>query len=294
VNEIYGIDPNIKIDIKDLHILLKTFGLSEGRFIGAYPDNLWWGYLLENIIKNDGFDESRLEILKKKYRDVILPILHHYKIEKNTPKDWCEKASQIKAKEKAFTEIFSVKSNFYSGPTIDDLIIGEKYDPSLSRGDHIPSTLESYIHAIKPLLIKSSEVHFVDKFFVPWSDTQAKERNRRLLLELIFKEAKKSNRCESIFFHLSEKHFMTDKEFDPSLEQKLVDSITEIKLLAGFDELNFQCRIYEKMKHGRYMFSIKGGLQFDSGFDINPKETNHVHWLGKTELDPLFDEYVET
>lgn len=294
MNEVYGIDPNMEIDIKDLHVLLKTFGLSEGRFIGAYPENLWWSYLKENIKKNDGFDESRLEVLRKKCQDGILPIHHHYKIEKNTPKDWFEKASYIKVKEKAFTEIFSIKSNFYGGPTIDDLLTSEKYDSSLSRGEHIISTPESYIQVIKPLLLKSSEVHFVDKFFVPWSDTQAKERNRRLFLELLFKEAKLSKRCERFVFHLSMRNFLNNKkDFDPSLEDKFIAVIDEIKEISKFEELEVEYQIHEKMKHGRYIFSIKGGLHFDSGFDSNPKEANHVHWLGLNELDPLFKTYVD-
>jgi hypothetical protein len=293
VNEIYGIDPNVEIDIKDLHILLKTFGLTEGRFIGAYPENLWWDYLKENIKMNDGFDEGRLEILRKKSQDGILPIHHHYKIEKNTPKDWFDKASQLKKEKKAFAEIFSAKNDFCRGPTLDDLMVTDQFDPSLSRGDHIPSTPESYIWAIRPLLLKSSEIHFVDKFFVPWSDSYPKERNRRLLLELLFKEAKISNRCESFVFHLSEKHFLTNKDFDPTLEQKFIDVIEEIKQIADANHLTIQYEFYEKMKHGRYVFSIKGGLSFDSGFDANPKESNHVHWLGKKELEPLFKAYVD-
>lgn len=293
MNEVYGIDPNLVIDIKDLQILLKTFGLSEGRFIGAYPANLWWDYLKENIKKNDGFDESRLEILHQKSLDGILPINHHYKIEKNTPKDWLEKAALLKMKERAFTEIFSVKNDHYHGPSLDDLMIGDKYDSSLSRGEHISSTPESYIRAIKPLLMKSSEIHFVDKFFVPWSDSFPKEQNRKLLLKLLFEEAKRNKRCENFIFHLSEKHFLTDKEFDPNLEQKFVNLIEEIKLLANTDYLNIQYQIHEKMKHGRYIFSIKGGLHFDSGFDTNSKEPNHVHWLTKNELEPLFKAYMD-
>lgn len=291
MNEIYGIDPNLEIDIKDLQILLKTFGLSEGRFIGAFPENLWWDYLKTNIKKNDGFDASRLEILRQKSLDGILPINHHYKIEKNTPRDWLEKAALIKVKEKAFTEIFSEKNNFYQGPTLDDLMTGESYDPSLSRGEHISSTPESYLQVIKPLLMKSSEVHLVDKFFVPWSDSYPKERNRQLFLELLFKEAKGTNRCESFVFHLSEKHFLIDRKFDPSLEQKFIDLIGEIKHRAEADHINVQYEFYEKMKHGRYIFSIKGGLQFDSGFDANPRESNHVHWLSKRELDPIYEAY---
>ena len=43
-----------------------------------------------------------------------------------------------------------------------------------------------------------------------------------------------------------------------------------------------------KMKHGRYIFSIKGGLQFDYGFEIfGSKKTNHVHWLSQPELLPI-------
>jgi hypothetical protein len=47
------------------------------------------------------------------------------------------------------------------------------------------------------------------------------------------------------------------------------------------------------VNHGRYFFSLKGGLQFDNGFELNSTNHNHVHWLSKNELDPLLDKYTE-
>ena len=49
--------------------------------------------------------------------------------------------------------------------------------------------------------------------------------------------------------------------------------------------LNFD--IHDDMTHGRYIFSIKGGMQFDHGFSLGNKKTNHVHWLSKKELTPI-------
>ena len=289
MNELYGIDPNAEIGIRDLHLLLKTFGFSHGRFIGAFPENLWLDELRKNV-KLLGFDSSRLTRILSKNSDAIIPVRQQYKIKKNYPKDWLENALEMKNTHKVFTEIFSnTKDRFFDGPSLEDLLIEDEYDPSLSRGAHISADLQSYMHVMKPLLMKSSEIHFVDKFFFPLQNNSLKQK----FIRALFIELKKSNRCERIYFHLSYQIFSPNKVFDSRLEDDFIFYINELRKESDFLKLGISYYLHEKMTHGRYFFSIKGGLQFDNGIMFKQNYENHIHWLGRNELEPLLDIYME-
>jgi hypothetical protein len=285
MNEVYGIDPNIKFEVKDLHLLLKTFGFNHGRFIGQFPENQWIEIIKDNL-NLTGYDASRLLRILQINNDGFIPIKCKYKIHANYPMDWLKNASDINSREKIFTEIFSNKTPFFNGPTVEDLLLSDDYDPSLSRGDHIPSNIEAYLQALNPLLIKSSEIHFLDRFFFSVIDSPKKNK----LLKNLFIAAKKSNRCECIYFHLS---LSKNRNVELPSENVLINRIRSIREDSGFYKLGIRLTFHENINHGRYFFSLKGGLQFDNGFELNSTNHNHVHWLSKNELDPLLDKYTE-
>lgn len=287
MNEVFGIDPNSQLELKELQALLNTFGMRYGRFIGAYPAADWINILRKNI-KVTGFDQARLTSILEKAKDGIIPIKNQYRISKSYPHEWLENTVNLKIQKSAFDQIFSNEENQYKLPLIDDLLFDEKYDPTLSIGDHIPATAKAYCDAIAPLLLKSTEVHLADQYFELWNRS-GRDQRKWEVLRSIFQQAQQSDRCEKICLHLCV------TSVTPQLEVKLVEYLRDIKEESGFKELSVSYRIHKEMSHGRYIFSIKGGLQFDYGFEVNRRyQKNHVHWLSKHELDPLFDTYVES
>ena len=286
MNEVFGIDPNSQLELKEIQTILNTFGLKYGRFIGAYPEADWLNILRKNI-KVSGIDQARLTSILEKAKDGIIPIKDQYRISKNYPHEWLENSVNLKIQNATFDQVFSNEENQYKLPLIDDLLFDEKYDPTLSIGDHIPATVKAYCDAINPLLLKSTEVHLADQYFELWNRS-GRDSRKWEVLRSIFQLAKNSGRCEKIYLHLCV------TSVTPQLEVKLVEYLRDIKEESGFKELSVAYCIHREMSHGRYIFSIKGGLQFDYGFEVNRRyQKNHVHWLSKHELDPLFMTYVE-
>lgn len=286
MNEVFGIDPNTKFELKELQVLLNTFGFKYGRFIGAYPADDWLN-IIKNNTKVSGFDESRLISILEKARDGIIPIKDQYRISNDYPNEWIENSINIKIKNSIFNQIFSNNGEKYNLPSIDDLLLNEKYDPTLSIGDYIPATSKSYCDAIYPLLLKSTEIHIADQYFELWNQSGI-DRRKWEVLRSIFEMAHRSERCTKIYLHLN------IKSITQNLENLLIQYLRDIRSESKFSELSVAFSIHKNMSHGRYIFSIKGGLQFDYGLEINRRyPTNHVHWLSKKELDPLFDTYVE-
>ena len=129
-------------------------------------------------------------------------------------------------------------------------------------------------------------MHFLDRFF--FSENESHIKNK--FLKNLFITAKKSNRCERIYFHLSN---LQSNNFYPIAENVFIERMKRLKDESSFRNLEI-CYIFHKnMNHGRYFFSIKGGLHFDNGFELYTNSNNHVHWLSKHELDPLLDKYAE-
>lgn len=286
MNEVFGIDPNSQLELNELRALLNTFGMKYGRFIGAYPAADWINILRKNM-KVTGIDQARLTSILEKAKDVIIPIKNQYRISKIYPHEWLENTVNLKIQHSVFDYIFTNEENQFKLPLIDDLLFDEKYDPTLSIGDHIPTTVRAYCDAIAPLLLKSTEVHLADQYFMLWNQS-GRDPRKWEILRGIFHQAQQSDRCEKICLHLCA------TSVTPQLEVKLVEYLKNIKEDSGFKELKVAYRIHREMSHGRYIFSIKGGLQFDHGFEVNRhSKKNHVHWLSKRELDPLFETYVE-
>ena len=286
MNEVFGIDPNTKLELRELQVLLNTFGFKYGRFIGAYPEGDWLNIIKKNT-KVSGFDENRLISILENARDGIISIKNQYRISNDYPHEWLENSVNIKTQNSTFDQIFSNNGKKYNLPSIDDLLLNEKYDPTLSIGDFIPATSKSYCDAIYPLLLKSTEIHIADQYFELWNQYGI-DRRKWEVLRSIFEAAHRSGRCEKIFLHLNA------KSVTQNLENLLIDYLRDIKKESKFSELSVAYCIHKDMSHGRYIFSIKGGLQFDYGLEINRKySANHVHWLSKKELDPIFDIYVE-
>ena len=102
--------------------------------------------------------------------------------------------------------------------------------------------------------------------------------------------ASSTDRCERMVLHLNEEKFFTD-----TLESRLQEDLLQARRESGRSDLDITYTFEDRRgTHGRYIFSIKGGLQFDHGFDTDgrdPSKRNHVHWLSHSELKPLWDRY---
>jgi hypothetical protein len=158
-----------------------------------------------------------------------------------------------------------------------------------ARGGHIIADIKSYEATINPLFLVSTEIHIQDMYFYFWVNNKKLFRQYEVLRMLI-SLASSTDRCERMVLHLNEEKFFTD-----SLESRLQEDLLQARRESGRSDLDITYTFEDRRStHGRYIFSIKGGLQFDHGFDTDvrdPSKRNHVHWLSHSELNPLWDRY---
>ena len=280
MNEIFAIDPTSPEDYKDFSGMLKSFGLSNGRFIAKYPID-WITMLLAHSESLKGLDQTRFKRLLEVHSDAILEIDAEYR----RTKPWINNALDILPIKIKKTLILSPSPPPAGIKSLQDFLWGNESEVNDSIGDHIPMTIESYCNTIRPLLKLSTEVHMVDQFFNLRNGLN-KDIDKFNLLSILLKEADQSKHCEYFKIHFLRKTGVSDKVQSDQIVNDLEEIIDTQKLVNV--QPDFTLNDKNKMKHGRYIFSIKGGLQFDYGFDISgSKKTNHVHWLSQPELLPI-------
>lgn len=281
VNDIYAIDPSAPQDLRDLKLLAELFGFSHGRFIAEYPAE--WALLLQGKFKDlRPIEQSRASVLLAKFLSNTLPVEGRYL----RSKDWLTNVLDFQSKEHKFKKIVAA-NEAHDLPTLSQVLYEDELPDS--RGEHIKPTINSYRFAIAPLFIVSSEIHIQDMYFF-LEDGGKKLYRQWDVLHMLIDLAVKSGRCKTLIFHLNQEKFPTN-----SLESRLEECFDQVLINTNNNSLEILYTLEDKkITHGRYIFSIKGGLQFDHGFDTDIKtqdKLNHVHWLSKNELQPLFDRY---
>jgi len=282
MNEIYAIDPSAPQDLKDIKAMLDQFGLANGRFIANLPDE-WIELLKQNVQHFKGLDQSRFFRLLELHKDALLSIDINFK----RAKSWNENAIAAKDARIGISKVLGADPNSFGFETLQkflwvDELVGD------SRGAHIPMTIESYTRAISPLLELSTEVHLVDPFFNLRRLNGELHRGKEALLRGFLMEAEKSKRCEVFKIHFK----LQGEESINFQKSKIEADLTYICEQVNLKKVAIQYTLNEEIGHGRYIFSIKGGLQFDHGFEPLKDKKNHVHWLSKSELEPIQMRYL--
>jgi hypothetical protein len=281
MNEIYAIDPSAPEDLKDIKFMLEKFGMREGRFLAKYPSN-WIEIILENSGKLLDIDRSRLIRLLDVHRDYLFDV----EAEFIRSRDWIDNAERQKDNRKIFSRVLAADPNSLNAETLKSFLWDEGSTIDTSRGAHIPMSVDSYALAVKPLFFLCNEVHIADPYFQLRNGVNM-DRGRFEVLRAFFKIADESKKCESFIIHFNRVPFLKEADQERFIEKDLNYLITDLEI----QNLKITYDLNEDMTHGRYIFSVKGGLQFDYGFEPKKGKTNHVHWLSQKELDPILSFY---
>jgi len=282
MNEIYAIDPCAPQDLKDIKAMLNQFGLVNGRFIADLPDE-WFSLLKQHVHHFKGLDQSRFHRLLELHKDALINIDLDFK----RAKSWNENAIVAKDARVGISKILGTDPNSFGFETLQKFLWIDELS-SDSRGAHIPMTIESYRKAIFPLLQLSTEVHLVDPFFHLRRSNGELHRAKEALLSDFLMAAENAKRCEVFTIHFKVQNELSVEYQEAKIEEDLIFISEKIKL----KKISIRYTLDEKIGHGRYFFSIKGGLQFDHGFDLLRDKKNHVHWLSKSELEPIQNMYI--
>ena len=282
MNELFAIDPDSPQDGKDVMAMLERFGMSKGRFIALYPDD-WVSLLSKHALYLQGLERSRFIRLLDVHRDAFLSAGEHY----SRAKPWIENALAMKQSRANVTKVLGKDPNKFKVDTLQRFLWDSDEDTEASRGAHIPMMARDYRIAARPLFQQSTEVHLADPFFSLRRSPAERDQRRCAVLTELFSEANQSSRCEEFVLH-----FKRDKlKAEEKQEKELIEDIGFVSGRSGANRLRVRFDLHDEMTHGRYIFSIKGGLQFDHGFDQDVRKTNHVHWLSAAELAPIHRMY---
>ncbi len=275
MNEIYGIDPSSPKDLKDLKALFTRFGLTHGRFISRYPSD-WELALFTSFSDLSELDRARLSRLIQSNQTAFLRSTTPF----NRSKTWSRNVAEQRMRARAFDRILAKNPNDENFETLENYLWGEDDDPGDSRGAFINMTPECYANACAPLFECSSEVHVSDRFFHLRNQFGGMNRRRWSVLRALVGKAAASTKCRLFVLHFEQPSAVSVKNFEMNLENDLEEIGNEFSF-------NFSYDIRSAMHHGRYIFSIHGGIQFDHGFEITHGQKNHVHWLSSRELNHL-------
>jgi hypothetical protein len=282
MNELFAIDPAAPRDMKDLRSMFNRFGLNAGQFIAKYPAN-WREILSVQLGCVGDIDRSRLNRILDLHRDALLDVECDFRITKS----WLENATAQQLKRCGVNRVLACEPNSMGVETLSSFL-WESEEKDASRGDHIPMTAEAYGKVAAPLFAHHTEIHLVDSYFQLRRGPTEAHRGKQSILREFLGVADRSARCESLFIHFKRVPYQSIQDQEHQIEKDLEDLIEGLRLT----KVSVSFVIRDGMGHGRYLFGIKGGLQFDHGFDLMRATKNHVHWLSAGELAPIHDYYV--
>jgi hypothetical protein len=283
MNEIFAVDPKSPQDLKDIQAMFNQFGFENGRFIANFPDD-WIRLFCEHTHQLRDIEKQRFMRLLDLHKDSLIDVGLDYR----RSKSWVENANLVKDTSRAIYRILATDPNPLGIETLQKFLWNDD-EVNISRGAHITMSAEAYQKAIAPLVRRSTEVHLVDPFFHLRAPEDGRiDKGRQSVLRQFFIEAENSNRCEIFKIHFKQHKYLSKQ----SQEQQIEEDLTELCSQAKLQKLIVEFTVTDDITHGRYIFSIKGGLHFDQGFQPIWDKKNHVHWLSKAELDPILYRYL--
>lgn len=283
MNERYAVDPDAPSDWRDLKLLLDQVGLQTGRFIAHYPSD-WELFVRQRFANSTVMERKRVVELLARRTKVALACREPYR--RHLP--WTDNAIAARSKSPgAFEDIVSSSENTAGLKPLQEVLYEDEKDWRSGVGAHVSMQASAYAHCAAPLFELAAEVTMVDRFFRLRTDSGQKDHRRRRVLEAFLHLAAVSPDFQCLRIVLERSRTAgTD-----STERVLRDDIEVLLEGERANHFAVEYKLRDNVGHGRYLLSIHGGLQFDHGFDEDVRNTNHVHWLGRSELDPLLDIY---
>lgn len=298
MNELYAIDPEAVKDVRDLRIILREFGLMEGRFIAELPRN--WASVLKESLALRPLDERRMIELLARAKDSFEPTSFAFK----PLRSWIDNIYEIQTTRNVFADVFSTTSGPFHR-SIDTLIESDNYQLKVGRSGNLPATSIEYRKAAAPLIRRSEELVLLDSYFCLRHESkryvqEGLDRRRIRVLEAIVDEMYQSvmstqmnlNQKRRLLLVLNEAYYDSSSKED-TLQRDLED------ILNRYDDPSKIEILYEITKieeHPRFLFSIKGGLHFDNGFEELSKKgvpgTNLITWQPAATIRPFQEKYL--
>lgn len=269
MNEKYAIHPECFDTAIELKYLIEKFGFSQGRYIAEYP-KAWKRLVIEHTSSFSELERYRVKrILELAAREALLRL----SVEYDSEKTWCQNALE----KKALGHFADVIANDEKGAVPLDSI-DETYF-SDSRGTQTLATAENLVRLLHPLLQKSHEIYVVDPYL-----SLGKKGYVRFVTALL--ESPTSAGKAFHFFSLDQ-HFRCKESIESLYRRELLPYHTAAQ------KLSFYSIGTDEHMHGRYIFSVVGGLKYDKGFQCNENIYVDIEAMSNSLRDIYQRKYCE-
>lgn len=284
MNEFFAADPASCDNSTELRLLLGNFGPQTGRYLAEYPIT-WPNDIMNNSQQLGQVECERIKLLIRRAHERAA-LLRNGNLPWNPHFDWISNyRSLIQKRPKEFTQaIVSRISTSGEFITIDELELPATADES------IEAIASEYVRTSRTLLLLSPELIFVDPYLNPCKN------DRRDILVAMLNVASKG-KCNKITCWARGSEVIGERR---NSWEEVVLAIQEILRDAEWPRnRNFQFNFVDdattrtKM-HPRYLFSIKGGIRYDQGFQrLSKGRRNDVSPIGEKLHLELIKTYHE-
>lgn len=271
MNKLYSASPRIFNNATELGMVLNSFGFDKGRFLVALP-KAFFRELYDNTAGFTELEAKRVKVLVERHKHTILKLGLPY----DSNKLWLDNAVCLVTQEQLDGVLSNDEANVAQLYSIHAIADGEL---PASDGARDYATSDNIIKYMSVVLKTSQEIFFIDPYFC-----LGKEKYIKFLQALVQQPDSKDT---SFIFFCKKEHFETRESFD-SLAQRHLQAY-----MASGCSLTVYPLKNETDMHGRYVFNIYGGVDYDKGFQVDENMRVDFSAMPATLHSSYFDQYIE-
>jgi hypothetical protein len=279
MNDFYAVEPKNFGSADKLKMLLRCFGVYQGRFISAYPPS--WEMLVRQSVSGwSEMERKRVSRILEKLTRENVGLIRSSDLPYKSERTWADNVLAVQ---------FSKNSTPFAGGVVE----GESpnpffksaldFDPEGADGELMTASPENYARVSEVLLMVSQEIYLIDPYLdITRSDIDS------VVSGLL--SAAKRGKCKRFIIYASRANVSADpdeiKIHAERLLKKSGGPVSEMTINLCND------RGSEGPLHARYLLSIHGALRFDQGFQRLRRKVDVSIVAQRSHLD-LEKQFIE-
>lgn len=284
MNEFYAAHPQSCTGASDLRYLLSLFGPQAGRYLADYPST-WRDDLLKHCAELSELEAERVKALIRRARERSALVRKVWPAWQSDL-DWLGNYKQLLAdRPGAFTAAVVPRAC-----ASDGLIAMDELDLPPTASETIEATAQEYLRVSQLLLLISQELFIVDPYLNPCK--RDREPVLTALLSELSKRPRKSVTCWARSSEIVDPRRSSWQEVCAALDRIL--SAVAWPSTHEFRYILVEDATAKTKMHARHLFSIKGGIRFDQGFQVLPRgRRNEVNPTAEAVHEELINVFVD-
>ncbi len=284
MNELFAADPGAFLHPSDLRFALEKFGPEAGRYLGEYPSD-WVLRVEQSVPAVSPVEQARISTCLRRAIE-RLKLIPNRSFPFDPRRSWEDNALELlKPQNRRFDAVIVGHESGYSAAlTLDSLDLPPTAEEKIEGVPH------EFVRVCKTIALFSPEIVMVDPYANPC------KHNVASVLKPLLQQIGRG-RCERVLICARYDAVIgpqqsTQDELRVSLRKLRSDA--QLPLACSLEYALFEDSQSASRMHGRYIFSIKGGVRLDQGFQRLPSGRKvDVGPISPLLLHELIDVYVE-